>query len=82
LAISSTSRSFNSKDSENWQAKLAEVHRIAWNTWQRELPMKGLYKLPAAEQQKPGVISDRIFRSLEDDVAALPPKNKYHKVKK
>jgi hypothetical protein len=44
--------------------------------------MKGLYKLPAAEQQKPGVISDRIFRSLEDDVIALPPKNKYHKVKK
>lgn len=77
--MSSMSRSFNSKDAVNWQAKLREVHSRAWKDWQTSLSNKVGYRLKTADVQDPGVIADNVLVTLGEAVADLPPKTKYAK---
>ena len=79
VPLKGISRVFDYKDSVNWKSKLGEVHKDAWNKWQKDLSSKALYSLPAAKIQQGGVIPEDVYEDLSSVVAAMPSKTKYHK---
>ena len=65
--------------SENWKAKLAEVHRNTWTQWETFLKEEVGYR--CRSPQTPGVISEETLARLEAKVSELPPQKKYAKTK-
>lgn len=81
LCLSSMSRSFKFDDKKNWVAKLKEVHIYAWKTWKSHLSHKKEFSLAPSRIQEPGELPEDVLEEVAGEVAGLPPKTQYHRMK-
>ena len=63
---------------ENWVAKLRQIHRYVWEKWEIAAPHDSKLQLPIGQHpQAPGLIPDDAVEKLREVIAGLPPKKIY-----